>query len=60
MKRFVRADFHYFAGLGRLISLFYDSIVRDAAPPIPYRDILRISAMMDDIFSQTCHEVGRQ
>ena len=50
--RFVRSDFHYFAGLRRLIALFYASIVNDAPPPIPYRDILRISAMTEEIIRQ--------
>ena len=50
--RFARSEFHYFAGLSHLIAKFYDSIEFDAPPPIPYRDILRISALMDEIFRQ--------
>jgi predicted dehydrogenase len=52
VQRFKRYDFHYFAGLNRLISLFYDSVLQDTGVPITYRDILRISAMMDEIFRQ--------
>lgn len=52
IQRFARSDFHFFAGLNQLISLFYDSILSDTPAPIPYRDILRVSAMMDEIFRQ--------
>lgn len=58
--RFLRSDFHYFAGLHRLISLFYDSIENDTDPPIAYRDILRISALMDAIFDQVGQEAPVQ
>lgn len=51
-RRFMRYDFHFFAGLNRLIALFYDSILTGADVPIAYRDILRISSMMDEIFHQ--------
>jgi predicted dehydrogenase len=52
LKRFRHYDFHFFAGLNRLISLYYDSILNETPPPISYRDILRISVMMDEIFRQ--------
>lgn len=52
LARFAKSDFHYFSGMNRLFAMFYDSIVNDGPPPIPYRDILRISAMMDEIFRQ--------
>ena len=38
--------------MNRLISLFYDSILDDRPAPIEYGEILRVSAMMDEIFSQ--------
>jgi predicted dehydrogenase len=50
--RFARSDFHFFAGLNNLIAAYYDSILNDTAVPISYRDILRISAMLDEIFAQ--------
>jgi predicted dehydrogenase len=50
--RFARNDFHFFAGLNRLIAAFYDCIDRDAEPPVAYRDVLRISGIMDEIFAQ--------
>jgi predicted dehydrogenase len=49
---FLRSDFQYFAGMRHLMSLFFDSIVDDGPVPIAYRDILRISQMMDEIFRQ--------
>ena len=52
LLRFARSDFHYFAGLRRLLTLFYASIVNGAPPPIPYRDILRVSAMTEEIIRQ--------
>jgi predicted dehydrogenase len=54
--RFARADFHYFAGLNRLIALFYESIRNDSPPPIPYRQILWVAGVMDEIFRQTPQE----
>jgi predicted dehydrogenase len=53
VRRFVGADYHFFAGLNRLISLFYDSILNDTPPPISYSEMLRISAMMEEIVRQT-------
>jgi predicted dehydrogenase len=50
--RFLRSDFQYFAGMRRLMSLFFDSIIDDGPVPIAYRDILRIANMMDEIFRQ--------
>jgi predicted dehydrogenase len=52
LVRFARNDFHYFSGMNRLFTMFYESITRGGPPPIPYRDILRIAAMMDEIFAQ--------
>jgi predicted dehydrogenase len=57
LLRFAQSDFHYFSGLNRLIAMFYESILNDGPPPIPYRDILRISALMDEIFRQA--QAGR-
>jgi predicted dehydrogenase len=52
LVRFARSDFQYFAGMQRLIALFYDSILTDSAPPLAEREILRISVMLDEIFRQ--------
>jgi predicted dehydrogenase len=50
--RFIRSDFHMKAGMNFLISAFYDSILQDLPLPIGYREILRTSRIMDQIFSQ--------
>lgn len=52
VARFARNEFHFFEGLNTLFSLFYGAIRDDAAPPIAYRDILRVSAWMDEIWRQ--------
>ena len=50
--RFARSEFQFFAGLERLMALFYDSILNETPPPIAYRDILRVSEWIDEIISQ--------
>jgi predicted dehydrogenase len=52
LARFARNDFHYFTALGTLLARFYASIAEDRPPPIAYRDVLRVSAWMDEIFRQ--------
>lgn len=58
LVRFARSDFHYFAGMNRLFAMFYESIATGGPPPIPYRDILRISAIMDEVFRQVPQDGG--
>jgi predicted dehydrogenase len=50
--RFARSDFHFFAGLNRLFRMFYESILEGGPPPIAHRDILRVSWIMDEVFTQ--------
>jgi len=50
--QFLRSEFDYFTGLRHLLGRFYASITEDAPLPISYRDMLRVSAMMDEIFRQ--------
>jgi hypothetical protein len=52
LLRFAASEYGFFAGLQRLISLFYRSIEDDGPVPISHRDILRISQLMDRIFQQ--------
>jgi len=49
---FASSRYHYFAGMNRLLSSFYDSILNDTLIPIPYAEILRVSEVMDEIFAQ--------
>jgi predicted dehydrogenase len=55
--RFSNARAHFFDGMRHLLSEFYRSIESDSPPPIPYRDILRVSSMMEKIFLQVYREV---
>ena len=54
MWRFARNDFHMpnDAGLARLIAAFYSSVAEGAPLPIPYREILLTSRIMDAAFGQ--------
>jgi predicted dehydrogenase len=52
VREFGGSRFHYFAGMNRLISLFYDSILHDTQVPIPYEEILRVSEIIDEISTQ--------
>ncbi len=52
IKLFLKMDFHMDLGKKNLFSDFYNSIKNDAPPPIPYREILLTSVMMDSIFAQ--------
>jgi predicted dehydrogenase len=56
-NRFRQARFHYFDGMHRLLGEFYRAIENDAAPPIDYGEILRVSALMERIFAQVYPEV---
>jgi hypothetical protein len=50
--RFARSEFQFFAGLERLMALYYRSIEQDTPPPIAHRDILRLSSWIDEVIAQ--------
>ena len=50
--RFAKSDFHFFAGMNYLIRAFYSSIVEERPVPIAYRDLIRISVMLETIWKQ--------
>lgn len=52
LKTFLARDFHMKSGMKYLIESFYQSIVEGNPVPIPYREILMTSAIMDTIFAQ--------
>ena len=52
LRKFLAHDFHMKSGMKSLIESFYASIRDDAPPPIPYREILLTSRIMDSIFQQ--------
>ena len=52
MRTFLGRDFHMKAGMKFLIEAFYECIINDTQPPIPYREILLTATIMDQIFDQ--------
>jgi len=55
---FGRSRFQFFAGMNTLIASFYDSIRNDSEPPIPYSEMRRMSAVLDEIFAQISSQQG--
>ena len=51
-RTFLARDFHMKSGMKCLIESFYSSITEGTPLPIPYREILLTSRIMDDIFAQ--------
>lgn len=51
-KLFLANDFHLDSGMKHLIQSFYRSIQEGAPMPIPYREILLTTRIMDDVFEQ--------
>jgi predicted dehydrogenase len=50
--QFRRAEFHFFAGMSKLLELFYAGIRDGGAPPIPYSEIVRVAEVMDRVIEQ--------
>jgi len=57
-REFAGSRFHYFAGMNRLFSLFYQSILNNTPVPIPYGEMLRVSEIMDEISAQAYSQVA--
>ncbi len=55
VKHFLMNDFHMKSGMKFLMESFYRSVATDAPPPIPYREIILTSRIMDSIFAQISH-----
>lgn len=51
-RDFAGSRFHFFAGMQLLFSMFYDSVLKDSPLPIPYSEMIRVSALMDEVFAQ--------
>jgi len=51
-RTFLARDFHMKSGMKHLIESFYRSIAEEAPLPIPYREILLTTRIMDAIFAQ--------
>lgn len=52
LRTFLANDFHMKSGMKHLIESFYRSITEGTEVPIPYREILLTSGIMDTIFAQ--------
>jgi predicted dehydrogenase len=52
VRLFLARDFHMESGMKYLIESFYGSIINGTPVPIPYREILLTSRIMDTIFEQ--------
>jgi predicted dehydrogenase len=52
MRLFLARDFHMESGMKYLIEAFYSSIRQGTPPPIPYREIILTSRIMDTIFAR--------
>jgi predicted dehydrogenase len=52
LHAFCRNDFHFKSGMKELIASFYRSIEQGGPEPIPYREILLTSTVMDAIFNE--------
>lgn len=57
VNSFSHARFHFNDGMRRLLDEFYLGIESESPPPIAYAEILRVSAMMDQIFEQIYPEL---
>jgi hypothetical protein len=55
---FRRSEFHFFAGMSRLLELFYGSIRTGGASPISYSEILRVARVMDRVIEQVYPVAG--
>ena len=60
LRLFLAMDFHMTSGMKYLIESFYRSITDGVQVPIPYREILLTSKIMDAIFEQICTENRNQ
>jgi predicted dehydrogenase len=58
VRRFLKNEIHYFTGMRNLFEQFYRAIIEQGPPPIPYREIRRVTAIMDGIFV-ACREAPR-
>jgi predicted dehydrogenase len=58
LRTFLRNDFHMKAGMKFLIESFYRSIVEGAPEPIPYREILLTTKIMEAIFKSLSESVA--
>ena len=58
--RFITRELHTSIGLKCLIEFFYDSIKQDSPEPIPYREILLTTRIMDKVFEQVNKQIDTE
>jgi predicted dehydrogenase len=58
--RFLKSDIHYFAGMNRLFTLFYDAVLSGGPLPVPYGEVRRVTTLMDEIFQRCREDEGRR
>jgi predicted dehydrogenase len=52
VRDFLGRRLHNDLGMGNLIAAFYSSIISETEPPIPYREIIATTSIMERIFGQ--------
>jgi predicted dehydrogenase len=52
LANFLRRRLHQDSGMKELVEKFYTSVREGGAPPLPYREILLTTRIMDEIFAQ--------
>jgi predicted dehydrogenase len=57
LRAFGRSEFQFFAGMSTLLARFYQGILERRPPPIEYREILRVAAIMDRVIDQVYPKV---
>jgi predicted dehydrogenase len=60
VRRFMKSEFQFFAGMNELMVRFYRSIQEGTELPIAYDRILRVAGWMDDIFAQVESQLPRR
>jgi len=59
ISKFINRKFHTNSGMKYLIESFYDSVIKNKELPIPYREILLTSRLMDTIFSSLGYQESK-
>jgi predicted dehydrogenase len=52
LKQFLRAEFHAFEGMRRLLNAFYRSIIDSTLEPIDYGEMLRVCKLIDQLLAK--------
>jgi predicted dehydrogenase len=58
LNAFRRSEFQYFAGMGKLLELFYEALRTGGPLPISYEEILGTARVMDEVIAQVYPVAG--